>query len=69
MGHKGVSKRKPGKPKSSPLAGRPADGTVISAIQASENKPSKATDTGKASPFNKGGEKPSSGSKNNLRKG
>jgi hypothetical protein len=57
MGRKGVSKRKPSQTKSKPFAGKPASGSVSSAMQAAEPQQVKSFDPGKAGSSSKGSSK------------
>jgi hypothetical protein len=69
MGHKGVSKRKPGKTKSTPFSKDKANSSVASLMTTSENQPARVGDTGKTAPATKDGAKSSSTSKKKNKKG
>jgi hypothetical protein len=63
MGHKGVSKRKLPKEKVKPLATANHSSGLISGLTQSPGAAGRLSESPRAMPFNKGGAKPSSGSK------
>lgn len=57
MGRKGVSKRKPGKAKATPVVNDKASGSVSSVLQAADSKTSKSFDPGKSAENTDGSKK------------